>query len=67
MTAQLTYQIIMTLPEKERELLFNMLEPQMKKFDLEELISDEIPPAKISNDEMMLLLIDRYFNKVKDS
>lgn len=67
MTAQLTYQIIMTLPEKERELLFNMLEPQMKKFDLEELISDEIPPAKISNDEMMLLLIDRYFSKVKDS
>jgi hypothetical protein len=67
MTAQLTYQIIMTLPEKERELLLNMLEPQMKKFDLEELISDEVPPAKISNDEMMLLLIDRYFSKVKDS
>lgn len=67
MTAQLTYQIIMTLPEKERELLFDMLEPQMKKFDLEELISDEVPPAKISNDEMMLLLIDRYFSKVKDS
>ena len=67
MTAQLTYQIIMTLPEKERELLFDMLEPQMKKFDLEELISDEVQPAKISNDEMMLLLIDRYFSKVKDS
>jgi len=67
MTAQLTFQIIMTLPEKERELLLNMLEPQMKKFDLEELISDEAPPAKISNDEMMLLLIDRYFSKVKDS
>ena len=67
MTAQLTYQIIMTLPEKERELLFDMFEPQMKKFDLEELICDEVPPAKISNDEMMLLLIDRYFSKVKDS
>jgi len=67
MTAQLTYQIIMTLPEKERELLFDMLEPQMKKFDLEELISDDVPPTKISNDEMMLLLIDRYFSKVKDS
>jgi hypothetical protein len=66
MTAQLTYQIIMTLPEKERELLFDMLEPQMKKFDLEELISDEVQ-TKISNDEMMLLLIDRYFSKVKDS
>ena len=57
----------MTLPEKERELLFNMLEPQMKKFDLEELISDEVQPAKISNDEMMLLLIDRYFSIFKDS
>lgn len=56
----------MTLPEKERELLLNMLEPQMKKFDLEELISDEVQ-TKISNDEMMLLLIDRYFSKVKDS
>lgn len=66
MTAQLTFQIIMTLPEKERELLLNMLEPQMKKFDLEELISDEVP-TKLSNDEMMLLLIDRYFSKVKDS
>lgn len=66
MTAQLTYQIIMTLPEKERELLLDMLEPQMKKFDLEELISDEVQ-TKISNDEMMLLLIDRYFSKVKDS
>jgi len=66
MTAQLTFQIIMTLPEKERELLLNMLEPQMKKFDLEELISDEVQ-TKISNNEMMLLLIDRYFSKVKDS
>ena len=57
----------MTLPEKERELLLDMLESQMKKFDLEELISDEVPPSKISNNEMMLLLIDRYFSKVKDS
>ena len=67
MTAQLTYQIIMTLPENERELLLKMLEPQMKKFDLEELISDEVPPEKISNDELMLLLIGRYFSKVKGS
>ncbi len=67
MTAQLTYQIIMTLPENERELLLDMLKPQMKKFDLEELITDEVAPAKISNDEMMLLLIGKYFSKVKDS
>ena len=67
MTAKLIYPIIMTLPEKERELLLDMLEPQMKKFDLEELITDEVAPAKISNDEMMLLLIGKYFSKVKDS
>lgn len=66
MTAQLTYQIIMTLPEKERELLLNMLEPQMKKFDLEELISDKAS-KKATKKERMLRLIDTCFSKVKDS
>ena len=66
MTANLAYQMIMTLSENEREILLDMLEPQMKKFDLEELISNKVP-TKISNNEMMLLLIDRCFSKVKDS
>ena len=66
MTAQLTYQIIMTLPEKERELLLDMLEPLMKKFDLEELISDKVY-EKNSQKERMLRLIDTCFSKVKDS
>lgn len=66
MTAQLTYQIIMTLPEKERELLFNMLEPQMKKFDLEELVSDKASKKALKN-ERMLRLIDTCFSKIKDS
>ena len=66
MTAQLTYQIIMTLPEKERELLFNMLEPQMKKFDLEELVSDKALKKALKN-ERMLRLIDTCFSKIKDS
>lgn len=66
MTAQLTYQIIMMLPEKERQILFDMLEPQMKKFDLEELVSDQAS-KKASKNERMLRLIDTCFSKVKDS
>jgi hypothetical protein len=66
MTAQLTYQIIMTLPEKERELLFDMLEPQMKKFDLEELVSDKASKKALKS-ERMLRLIDTCFSKIKDS
>ncbi|WKL44896.1 hypothetical protein [Flavobacterium sp. ZE23DGlu08] len=66
MTANLAYQIIMSLPENERELLFEMIDPHMKKFDLEELLSDEIP-KKISEKEMMLRLIETCFSKVKNS
>ena len=66
MTAKLAYQIIMTLPENERELLLTMLEPEMKKFDLEEFISEDYV-AKISNEEMIKRLIDTCFSKVKDS
>lgn len=66
MTAELVYQIINTLPENERELLFDMLEPQMKKFDLRELISDKAP-VKFSKNEIMLRLIETCFSKVKDS
>ena len=66
MTAKLAYQIIMTLAENERELLLTMLEPEMKKFDLEELISEDYV-AKISNEEMIKRLIDTCFSKVKDS
>lgn len=66
MTANLAYQIIMALPENERELLFEMIDPHMKKFDLEELLSDEIP-KKISEKEMMLRLIETCFSKVKNS
>lgn len=66
MTANLAYQIIMALPENERELLFEMIDPHMKKFDLEELLSDEIS-KKISEKEMMLRLIETCFSKVKNS
>ena len=66
MTANIAYEIIMSLPENERDLLFDMLEPQMKKFDLEELISDKAS-KKASKNERMLRLIDTCFSKVKDS
>jgi hypothetical protein len=66
MTANIAYEIIMLLPENERDLLFDMLEPQMKKFDLEELISDKAL-KKASKNERMLRLIDTCFSKVKDS
>ena len=66
MTANIAYEIIMLLPENERDLLFDMLEPQMKKFDLEELISDKAS-KKASKSERMLRLIDTCFSKVKDS
>ena len=56
----------MALPENERELLCDMLVQQNKKFDLEELLSDEIP-EKISEKEMMLRLIETCFSKVKNS
>lgn len=66
MTAKLAYQIIMTLAENERELLLNMLEPQIKKFDLEDLISD-ITIEESSRNERMVRLINTCFSKVKDS
>lgn len=63
---ELLYQMAMALPENERELLCDMLVQQNKKFDLEELLSDEIQ-EKISEKEMMLRLIDTCFSKVKNS
>ncbi|MGO4905794.1 hypothetical protein [Flavobacterium sp. W20_MBD1_R3] len=63
---ELLYQMAMALPENERELLCDMLVQQNKKFDLEELLSDEIP-EKISEKEMMLRLIETCFSKVKNS
>ncbi len=66
MNAKLAYQIVMTLPEKELELLLDMLKPHMKKFDLEELISDKAS-KKATKNERLLRLIETHFSKVKDS
>ena len=66
MTAKLLYELTKMLPENELDLYFDMIAPHMKKFDLEELLSDEIP-KKISEKEMMLRLIETCFSKVKNS
>jgi hypothetical protein len=66
MTAKLAYQMIMTLRGNELELLLDMLKPHMKKFDLDELISDKALEES-SKKERMLRLIDTCFSKVKDS
>lgn len=64
MTAELTYQIIQSLSQKERDKLFEMLEPEMKQFDLDELLTEEVN-TKLSNDDIMMLLIKNCFSKVK--
>ena len=64
MTAQLTYQIIMSLPEKERVLLFDMLEPHFEKFDFGEFISEEIETG-ISEEQLTSYLIKTLFSKYK--
>lgn len=66
MTAKLLYELTKMLPENELELFIDMIEPHMKKFDLEDLLSDEIP-KKNSEKEMMLRLIETCFSKVKNS
>ena len=64
MTAKLTYEIIMTLPEKERQILLDMLEPQYEKFDVENFLSEEIESG-FSDDELTKYLIETLFSKYK--
>jgi hypothetical protein len=66
MTAQLTYQIIQTLTEKERTLLFDMLESDNKSFSLEELITPKRKKPALDLD-VMKYLIKTCFSKNKDS
>lgn len=64
MTAKLTYEIIMTLPEKERQILLDMLEPQYEKFDVENFLLEEIESG-FSDDELTKYLIETLFSKYK--
>lgn len=66
MTAQLTYQIIQTLPETERKLLFDMLEANSKPFSIEELTTPKRKKPALDI-EVMKYLIDNCFSKIKDS
>jgi hypothetical protein len=66
MTAKLAYEIIMTLEEKERELLFDMLMPHTVEFDIDDLVSKE-NQFDFNKQEMTEYLIKRLFSNVKKS
>lgn len=53
----------MTLPETEKEILFTMLEPYIKPFDIEDLI-DEAPMNK---EQIINYLIKTVFSKKKNN
>jgi hypothetical protein len=59
---ELIYQNAMALPEKERELLLDMLGQQNKKFDLVDLISDD-QQKLIAQKDMIKELIKSHFSK----
>ncbi len=63
MTAKLAYEIIMALPETEKDHLFAMLEPHIKSFDLEELMEDK----PMDKNEIIKYLIATVFSKNKNS
>lgn len=63
MTAKLTYEIVMSLPNNERTLLLDMLEPHFKKFDLDDFILNEI--EKYSDTEITNYLVKTLFSKYK--
>lgn len=64
MTAKLTYEIIMSLPESERTLLFDMLEPNFEKFDFDDFISEEVEIG-YSDKQITEYLINTLFSKYK--
>lgn len=64
MTAKLTYEIIMSLPESERTLLFDMLEPNFEKFNFDEFISEEIEIG-YSDKQITDYLLNTLFSKYK--
>lgn len=65
MNAKLVYEIIKSLPKEEYDKLLDMLEPEMKKFDLETFIQEEVEKIP-SFEEVTFYLIDTVFRKIKD-
>lgn len=66
MTAKLAYEIIMTLPESERETLFDMLEPYIKPFELEDILENEFSSGTVKENTIKYL-IETVFSKNKKS
>lgn len=54
----------MTLPDEEKEVLLNMLEPHFEKFDIDDLLLNETE-NKTSKEEMTRFLIKTLFSKHK--
>ena len=66
MTAELVNHIIMTLSQNERERLFEILEPQMKKLNLEDLISDERRKS-LEKEDLIKHIIKTQFSKFRNT
>lgn len=66
MTAKLAYEIIMSLPDGERILLFDMLEPNFEKFNFDEFISEEVETG-YSDKQITEYLINNLFSRYKKS
>jgi hypothetical protein len=64
-TAALTYQIIMTLPETEKEKLFGMLNLNKQEFDLKDFLDDDTP--QITDEELTKMIIKICFTQIKHS
>ena len=56
----------MTLPDSERVLLFDMLEPYIKPFDLDDILETENPNSQTKED-IIKYLIETVFSKNKKS
>ena len=66
MTALLTYQIIMTLPDMEKNVLFDMLDLHLKPFEIDDLLQDDGLNLN-SKEEVFKFLIKTVFSKNKKS
>lgn len=63
---EIVYQMAKMLPEEERKLLYDKLGQDFRKFNIDELISDDHQKL-IEKREMIAYLIETQFSKFKKS
>ena len=56
----------MSLPELERDILFDMLEPHLKPFELDDILQDDGTNLS-TREEVIKYLIKNVFSKYKKS